>query len=116
MFHAVIGCRSVPVFLAWRNPDRVAGAHLTDRSAPRLNVADAGNNRQSLSEWMAVPERARARLEAYPTGAQQRGIGRLDNRILPHCSGEARCRPFTRRPRSARDNFHDDLLPIPAFL
>src|ERR1019366_4585066 len=111
VLHAVLGRGAVPVLLVRRNPDRVAGPDLADRTAPGLHMADAGDDVQSLPERMGMPERARARLEAHPAGAQQRGIGRLDDRILPHRSGEGRCRASTRGPRSASDDVHNDLLP-----
>src|ERR1022692_5114439 len=55
VLHAVLGRGAVPVLLARRNPDRVAGADRTDRTAPSLYMADAGGDVQSLSERMVMP-------------------------------------------------------------
>src|SRR5664280_2895150 len=112
VLHAVLGRGAVPVLLARRNPDRVAGTHRTDRTAPGLHVADAGGDMQSLSQRMGMPGGARARLEAHPGRAQERGIGRLDDRILPHRPGETRRGHAARRPRSASNNVHGYSLPV----
>src|SRR5664279_3700943 len=112
VLHAVLGRGAVPMLLARRNPDRVAGAHRADRTTPGLHVADAGSDVQSLSKRMVMPGGARARLEAHPGRAQQRWIGRLDDRILPHRSGETRRAHAARRPRSASNDVHGYPLPV----
>src|ERR1022692_2541884 len=112
VLHAVLGRGAVPVLLARRNPNGVASAHRTDRTTPGLHVADARGDVQSLSERMGMPGGARARLEAHPGRAQERGIGRLDDRILPHRSGEARRAHAARWPRSASNNVHGYSLPV----
>src|SRR5262245_3377459 len=55
--------RSVPVFLAGRDPDDIAGHDLFDRSAPALRPPAAGGYDQRLTERMRMPRRAGARLE-----------------------------------------------------
>src|SRR6185437_15777577 len=95
-----------------RNPDRVAGADLPDWTAPGLHVTSSRRDVQSLPERMSMPRRARARLKTHPGRTQQCGIGRLNDRILPHCSGEGRRAHFARRPRSASNDVHDDPLPL----
>src|SRR5450759_1882634 len=112
VLHAVLRRGAVAVLLARRKPDRIAGADLTDRTAPGLHMADAGGDVQSLSKRMGMPGGARARLEAHPGRAQERWIGRLDDRILPHRSGEARRAHAARRPRSASNNVHGYSLPV----
>src|ERR1700688_3077444 len=64
VFHPMLGCGPVPMFLVRRNPNRVAGADLPDRTAPGLHMADAGCDVQSLPEWMGMPGGASTRLEA----------------------------------------------------
>src|SRR6186997_2032189 len=71
--HAGVGSRAVPVLLVWRNPDCVTRLDLADRSAFRLYASDAGDDMQRLSEWMGVPCRTRAGLEAHAAGADTRG-------------------------------------------
>lgn len=51
------------VLLAGRAPDHITWPDLLDRLAFALNPAAAGRDDESLTEWMRVPCRPRARLE-----------------------------------------------------
>ena len=53
----------MPVLLARREPDDVAGADLLDRAALALHAAEAGGDEQRLAERVRVPRGAGARLE-----------------------------------------------------
>ena len=89
------GRRAMPMLLARRKPDDVAGAYLLDRSAFALDPAEAGRDDQGLAERMGVPGGARTRLECHAGGADPRRFGRLKQRIEPNDAGEI----FGRRPR-----------------
>ena len=54
---------AMPVLLAGREPDHIAGPDLLDRSALALSPAAAGRHDQGLTERMRMPCGPRARLE-----------------------------------------------------
>src|SRR2546421_13024813 len=60
--HRGDGGVAVPVLLAGREPDDVAGPDFFSGPAPPLRPATAGDHDQVLAERMRVPRRARARL------------------------------------------------------
>ena len=66
--------------------------------APGLHPADARDDGKRLPERMSMPGGTRTRLEPHPGRTDARGIGRLDDRVLPHRPGEAR-RPILRDGR-----------------
>ena len=66
---------AVPVLLAGREPDDVAGADLLDRPALALRPADTRGHDQRLAERMGVPRRARARLEGDLRALHAAGVG-----------------------------------------
>ena len=72
----------MPVLVAGRTPDDVAGADLDDRLAFALGPAAPGGDDQGLAERMGVPGRAGARLEGDigrgRAGRRRRGVQRID--------------------------------------
>src|SRR6187200_2616942 len=108
MFEGVIGGRSMPVFFTRRNPDRVAGTDFAYRAAPGLHTANTRGDKKCLSERMGMPGRTGARFEAHPGGSDTRGVGCLDDGILPDRSSETWRSHSARGPRSTSDNIHAD--------
>ena len=66
---------AMPVLLAGREPDHVAGPDLLDRAALALHPAAAGRDDQRLPERMRVPGSASARLERDAGALDERRIG-----------------------------------------
>src|SRR5439155_21082174 len=85
---------AVPVLLAGREPDNVAGADLLDRPAPALAAADAAGHDQRLAERVGVPGGAGAGFEgdAGPGDAGRRG--RREQRVDADRAGEPIRRPL----------------------
>ena len=79
---------AVPVLLAGGEPDDVAGTDLLDWAAPALCPAAARGDDESLAERMRVPGSPRARLECHAGALNEGRIGRLKERIDPHCTGK----------------------------
>src|SRR5208283_6137476 len=75
--HGGGGRGAVPVLLAGREPDYVAGADLLDRTAPALGASAAGGDDEGLAERVGVPGGACAGLEGDPCALHAPGIGRL---------------------------------------
>jgi len=78
----------VPVLLAWREPDHIAGPDELDRSAFALSPATSCCDDESLSERMRVPRSPRARLECDARALNPCRIGRLKQGIDAHRAGE----------------------------
>ena len=102
--------RAVPVLLAGREPDDVAGPDLLDRAALALRPAAAGGDDQRLAERMRVPGGARAGLEGDAGAADARRVRRLEQRIDAHRAGEPLRRSLAGRLRAASLDFHAALL------
>ena len=66
---------AVPVLLAGREPDHIAGPDFLDRPALALRPAAAGRDDQGLAERMRVPCGARARLERDAGAGTRAGSG-----------------------------------------
>src|SRR6266849_3642749 len=64
MRHGAGRAGAMPVFLARRNPHRVAGPDFADRAAPGLHAAESRHDMEGLAERMGMPRGAGARLEA----------------------------------------------------
>jgi len=84
------------------------GADLVDRAAPGLHAAGPTRHVEGLAKRMGVPGGAGAGLEGDQCGADARRRRRLDDRILPHGSGEVIGRHAARRRRSGRRYVHDE--------
>ena len=94
---AVVGRRAVPVLLARREPDHVAGPDFLDRPALALRPAAAGRHDQRLAQRVRVPRGPGARLEGDAGAGDARRIGRLEQRIDPNRAGEPIRRPLAGR-------------------
>src|SRR3954453_1750590 len=100
-------CRSaVPVLLAGREPDDIAGPDLLDRAAFTLNPTEARHDEQGLAERMRVPGRARARLKGDQGTGDACRIRRAEQRVDPHCSCKPLCRALSGRLRTTSFDFH----------
>ena len=89
---AVVGVGAVPVLLAGREPDHVAGPDLLDRAAPALRPAEPA---VTISVWPSgcVCQAVRApgsKVTLAPRDARR--VGRLEQRIDADRAGE----PFGR--------------------
>ena len=93
MAHRAVGGGAVPVALARRDPDRVAGLDLDDLLALGLVAPDAGDHIERLAERMRVPVRAPSRKEGDTQRTDPGGIGRGDDRVLVDGAGEILGRP-----------------------
>ena len=67
----------MPVLLAGREPDHIAGPDLLDGSAFALNPAAASRDDESLTEGMRMPCGPRPRLERYAGTLNKCRIGCL---------------------------------------
>src|SRR4051812_48763129 len=86
--HAGCWRRSMPVFLAGREPDHITRTDLLNCTAFALHPAATSGDDESLPERVSMPGCARARLKRYTCARHKRGIGRLEERINPHRPGE----------------------------
>ena len=74
----------MPVLLAGREPDHIAGPDLLDRPAFALSPSAARRNDKSLTEGMRVPCSPRPRLEGNARALNERRMrGAGEERILP---------------------------------
>src|SRR5271156_461250 len=74
---------AVPMLLAGRTPDYVAGPDFLFRFAPTLRPAASGGDDQRLPERMGMPRRARAGFERYQCAISTGRIGRVEQRFDP---------------------------------
>src|SRR5690348_6663517 len=79
---------AVPMAVAGRTPDRVAGADLLDRAVLALRPAAAGGDDEDLAQRMRVPGRTRARLEGDAGAGGASRFGRGEQWIDAHRTGE----------------------------
>jgi hypothetical protein len=92
--HGRGGRGTVPMFLARRKPDDVAGMDFLNRAALALRAPAARRHNQGLSQRMRVPRRPRAWLERDDRARNPRGIASLERRVNPHRAGEPVGRSF----------------------
>src|SRR3954451_18312341 len=83
MDHAVGGRGAVPMFLARRDPDRVASPDLSDRASPGLSETRSGQDDERLAKRMGVPRRSGARLEGDAVAPDPGWRGSIHDRVLP---------------------------------
>src|SRR3954453_22491487 len=74
----------VPVLLAGRTHDNIAGANFPFGATPALHPTAASSNDQPLTEWMGVPGAAGAWLEGHQPGRDTGRIRRRKQRVDPH--------------------------------
>src|SRR2546426_11628390 len=83
----------MPMPLARRATDHVAGPDDLDRAAPGLHETAAGRDDERLTERMRVPIAACAWLERYIGAARPCGSGCLEKLVDAHRTGEILGRP-----------------------
>src|ERR1035441_9621327 len=96
----------MPVLLAGREPDDIAGPNLLDGAALALCPTEAGGDDESLSEGMGVPGGACSGLEGDARDDDARGVGWGGQRVDAYCSGEPVSRPFGGGLRACSFDFH----------
>src|SRR5258706_11296583 len=96
--HRRRGCCPVPVLLARREPDHVAGPDFLDRPALALRPAAAGRHDQGLAEGMRVPRGARPWLERDARTGDTPRIGRVKQWVDPNRASEPIFRSLAGRP------------------
>src|SRR6266436_2685549 len=100
----------MPVLLAKRKPDNVAGADFLDRSTLALQPAEAGCDDKGLVERMGVPHGAGAGLECLLTAADTGG-SLPETGVHAGRTGEPSLGGFARRPRAERLVANDSAAP-----
>src|SRR5215469_83207 len=106
----------MPVLLARRKPDHVAGPDFFDGSAGPLGPAAARRDDESLAKWMGVPRGPSAGFERHAGPLNQGRIGRLKQGIDPHRAGEPIRGSLGGRLRAASFDFHLLVVSfVPAF-
>src|SRR5689334_8173077 len=79
---------TVPMLLARREPDHVAGTDLLGRTAVALYPAATRRDDQGLAQRVGVPRGAGARLERDAGPGDARRVGRLEQRVHANRPGE----------------------------
>src|SRR5690348_11289638 len=97
---------AMPVAVARRAEDHVAGADLLDRAVLALRPAAAGRDDEYLAQRMRVPGRARARLEGDARAGGTCGRGSGEQRVDADRAGEPLGRPLHRRPGTIALDLH----------
>src|SRR6266550_3477788 len=88
MLHRCLGRCAVPMFLADREPDDIAGTDLLDPPAFALHAAAAKQYDQGLSKRVRVPRCPRTWLKGHRSGAGACRCGRVEERVDPYDTGE----------------------------
>src|SRR5437764_12935788 len=71
-------CGAVPMLLARREPDHIAGSNLLDWPGPAPRASEAGRHNERLAQRVCMPRGPRARLERYARADDARRIGRFE--------------------------------------
>src|SRR5256885_1674790 len=95
--HRCRGRSAMPVFLARREPDHIAGTDLLDRSAFPLSPTATSRDDESLTERMRVPCSPRTRLERHARALNKCWIRGLKKRINSDRASEPVGRSLGRR-------------------
>src|SRR6476661_7002176 len=72
---------TMPVLFAGRDPNDVSRPYLLDRPAVTLRSAASSRDDKSLAKRMRMPRSPRTRLKGHAGALNERGIGRLNQRI-----------------------------------
>src|SRR5438874_4688904 len=102
--------RAVPVLLARRAYNDIAGANLAFRAVLAFHPAAAGGHDQPLAEGMRVPGAARAGLEGDERGRDAGRLCRREQRIDADSASEPVIRAFAGGLRAASFKLHKDVL------
>ena len=104
------GDGAMPVPLAGRRPDRVAGTDLENLAAASLDAADALGHVQRLADGMRVPPVAGTGREPDDVDADARGLLARRDHVVPGITGES----FGRRLHGRLLRLDVHLLVLPA--
>src|SRR6266567_1445519 len=110
MRHGGGGRRAVPVLVAGRAPDHVAGADFVTRLPLALRPAGAQRDDEGLAKRMAVPRGPGSRLKGHDRSSDARWIRSLEHRIDANVTGEPVSRPLGGRLRAVAVDLHWSLL------
>ena len=80
--------RTVPMLMAWRTPDDVAGANFDNRAAFALGPADTVEDDQRLARRMGMPVRSRARFERHDGASRTARLFSLEGAVDADGAGE----------------------------
>src|ERR1700730_4239806 len=80
--------RSVPMLLTGRKPDHVTWPDFLHRAAPTLHPPETGRDNQRLTEWMRMPSGPSSRFECDVCATDACRVGRLEQGVNAHRSGE----------------------------
>src|SRR5438876_2878888 len=97
---------AVPMLLAWRKPDHIAGSNLLDRTAPSPRASAARGHDERLAQRVRVPRGPSARLERHARADHARRIDSFQQRIDAYGAGEVFGGAFPRRLRSTSLDVH----------
>src|SRR3954451_16743533 len=104
---------AMPMLLARREPNHVAGPDLLDRPALALHAAAARGHDQRLAEWVRVPRRARARLEGDQGASDTSRVRRGEERIAAPRTGKPLSRSLAGWLRACALDVHRLSPPLP---
>ena len=85
---------TVPVLLAWRDRDHIAGMNLLNRTAVLLRPTATGDDDQGLTERMGMPRGACTRLERDACARRAGGCVWLEQGVDAHRAGKPVGRSF----------------------
>src|SRR5690348_1913614 len=108
--HGTVWRRAMPVFLAWRRPDHVAGPDFPNRSTPALHEAAPRHDDECLPERVRVPCAPCAGIERHAAARHARGLGCTEEWPDFHPAAEVLFRTVLRRHGIDALDFHDQLL------
>jgi hypothetical protein len=97
MRHGCAWRSAMPMLLAGRKPDHIAGPDFLDRATPTLRPPESGCDNQRLTEWMRMPGGAGTWLERDACATNTCRFGCLEQRINANCAGKPLSWPFVRR-------------------
>ena len=97
MRHGGRRCRAMPMLLAGRKPDDVAGTDFFDWPTFGLRPAKPGRDDEGLTERMGVPRGAGAGLEGDVATADACRVAHLKHRVHADRAGEVGLGAFARR-------------------
>jgi len=100
------GCRAMPMFLAGRYPNDIAGSDILLWASFRLHPAHAEGDNQGLAQRMRMPGRSCAGFECHDGAANAGGLATFEAHVDPDPTGEILRRTFRRWLRAAAHDVH----------
>ena len=96
----------MPMLLAGRKPDYIAGPNFFDWTGPALGASAASRDDENLAERMRVPGSSRARLEGDAGALHECRVGSMKKRIDSHRASEPLRWSLRGRLRANSFDFH----------